>query len=278
MTFFDDDNTGFLPDILEDEFIPDDSELIHDFEPEFDGNPLSEEPDVQEEDEELRNVSKILEKLREERARNDEELSKGSTVVTEQLNPNEATNSRELAKMFSPKENKLPAVNNVENAVNFVKGQNPQKESETIYVCEDKPSDELKEDARQGKESVWQAVSRLDDTESEEGIKTVKVRGADEEEEESAEKMPEKKQYPEVRKYTNVIKKDQITFAKPKELETGGWKKVVFFLIACVAVGVFLGLKANAYSIANAGKASNFECVYSNSSIDKIEKIWYKRK
>ena len=264
MTFFDDDNNGFVPDIPEDEFIPDfesdDSEKIPDFDTDFEGNPLSEEPDVQEDDEDLKDVSRILEKLRKQRENDDIELSKNSTVVTERLNPDEATNSKDLAKIFSPEATKIPVVNNVENAVTFVKEQ--KSKEETVYLYEDKPSEKMQEDAKQGKESIWQAMSRLDVTEGEEGVKTVKVRGTEEEENTAEKQMPEKKEYPEVRKYTNKIKKDQIVFAKPKELETGGWKKVVIFLIACLAVGLFLGLKANAYSIANAGKASNFECVY----------------
>ena len=232
MTFFDDDNNGFVPDIPEDEFIPDfesdDSEEIPDFDTGFEGNPLSEESDVQEDDEDLKDVSKILEKLRKQRENDDIELSKNSTVVTERLNPDEATNSKDLAKIFSPEATKIPVVNNVENAVAFVKEQ--KSKEETVYLYEDKPSEKMQEDAKQGKESIWQAMSRLDVTEGEEGVKTVKVRGTEEDENTAEKQMPEKKEYPEVRKYTNKIKKDQIVFAKPKELETGGWKKVVILI------------------------------------------------
>ena len=144
--------------------------------------------------------------------RNDDiELSKNSTVVTERLNPDEATNSKDLAKIFSPEATKIPVVNNVENAVAFVKGQ--KSKEETVYLYEDKPSEKMQEDAKQGKESIWQAMSRLDDTEGEEGVKTVKVRGTDEEEEYCGKRCLKRKNI-KVRKYTNDIKKDQITFCK----------------------------------------------------------------
>lgn len=53
----------------------------------------------------------------------------------------------------------------------------------------------------------------------------------------------------------------KITFAKPKEAG-GGLKKLLFFLCACVAVGTFLGVKANSYWVSTGMKSGGFESAY----------------
>ena len=165
--------------------------------------------------------------------------------------------------MFKEEEkpDKLPEINSIANAMKF-------EQEKAVYVVEEKPSEEAVEAAEELQkqtDNVWSMIERLNDAEEQQnGVKQVRRIDAEESEEEAPPEMPERKEYEQVRKYTNKIKKEQIVFRKPTEINSGGWKKVVIFLIACLAVGVFIGLKANSYYIAKAGKVSSvISCAYS---------------
>lgn len=75
------------------------------------------------------------------------------------------------------------------------------------------------------------------------------------------------------REYTKVAEMPKITFAPPAKKMSFG-KKLVIFLIACVAVGIFFGVEANSYFwYKNGIVESSFACAWSWIMIENLPTV-----
>lgn len=73
-----------------------------------------------------------------------------------------------------------------------------------------------------------------------------------------------------VREYKKEAVMPKIVHAKPMESK-GGFKKILLFLLACAAVGVFMGIKANSYYIYSGGKVTSaMSCAFSWLTVESL--------
>jgi len=82
------------------------------------------------------------------------------------------------------------------------------------------------------------------------------------------------KEMPRVRKYRNTAKMEKIIYAKPVDVNGGGAKKFVLFLLCCIGASVFFGLKANSYYIYMNGKTTAMSCSFGWLTVEGVPMIF----
>ena len=73
-----------------------------------------------------------------------------------------------------------------------------------------------------------------------------------------------------VRKYKNVAAFQKPVFAKPKEIGGLSPKKIIIFLIICIAIGIFLAVEANSYYFFKGGKTDELSCCFAWLTVENL--------
>lgn len=167
-------------------------------------------------------------------------------------------------KSDTPENEKPHGINSIRNAMDFEKKSIVSEETPPIYTVNIPASPETEKIIDTMNDNFESMLTRFAQSEKDEnGIK--KAERVDMEKDKDEEpQVPEQKVYEKQRDYTNKIKKQAVTYRKPVERNAGGWKKVVIFLIACVAVGIFMGIKSSSYYLYKDGKVDSvLSCAWS---------------
>lgn len=146
------------------------------------------------------------------------------------------------------------------NAVPFSMPFIPEQEADDASP----PNDDIKEDEYQKEaeqlETQKEKLTAITEQVSQMVVDgtTLKVR----KDTEQASLINEQKRKP-VRKYTNKAEMEKVVFRKPKEIGGNKAKKIIIFLLVCVAVGIFFAVEANSYYNFMGGKVeSEMSCVF----------------
>lgn len=223
---------------------------------------------------ESENTSQILQKISERNKKDEEERLGTQSTTTSVISLKKQKTIAGLAglesfftgqqKSNTPETEKPHGINSIRNAMDFEKKSIVSEETPPVYTVNIPASPETEKIVDTMNDNFESMLTRFAQSEKDEnGIK--KAERVDMEKDKDEEpQVPEQKVYEKQRDYTNKIKKQEIVFRKPVEQNAGGWKKVVIFLIACVAVGIFMGIKSSSYYLYKEGKVDSvLSCAWS---------------